>query len=326
MDSTIKKIVLSSLRSVSSLIPLWFLRSNSMIFPFYHCISDTPPLHTQGLFTVKPVCEFEKDLDLLLKYYTPIDIRDIDKTHVAKRSKPSFVLTFDDGLKECHDIIAPILLKKGIPATFFVNTAFIDNKALFYRYKAALLKSVITEKTLLDSNERFNVKDLFSINYKTQYVLDQLANHLGYSFNEFLSKEQPYLTTQQIESLICNSFTIGSHSVDHPHFADLTFEEQIAQINDSFFVLENKFRIKERYFAFPFSDNGVKLEFFNFLAEHNIKYSFGTAGIKQDSISSNIQRIALDNPLSQRINTEIKSEYLYRILRKGLKKNIIKRS
>ena len=37
-------------------------------------------------------------------------------------------LTFDDGFRELHDVVAPILLRKGIPATFFVNSAFIDNK------------------------------------------------------------------------------------------------------------------------------------------------------------------------------------------------------
>ena len=45
----------------------------------------------------------------------------------------------DDGLSGCHRYIAPLLRKKGIPASFFLNNRFIDNKSLFYRYKASLL-------------------------------------------------------------------------------------------------------------------------------------------------------------------------------------------
>ena len=51
----------------------------------------------------------------------------------------SFLLTFDDGFREIYDIIAPILLDKGIPATFFISSGFLDNRELCYQHKASLL-------------------------------------------------------------------------------------------------------------------------------------------------------------------------------------------
>jgi len=54
-------------------------------------------------------------------------------------TRQSFFLSFDDGLREPLDIIAPILKQKGVPATFFVNTATLDNLEMLYRHKASLL-------------------------------------------------------------------------------------------------------------------------------------------------------------------------------------------
>ena len=49
------------------------------------------------------------------------------------------VLTFDDGHLEMFEVVAPILSKRGISATFFLNTGFLDNKDMFFRHKASLL-------------------------------------------------------------------------------------------------------------------------------------------------------------------------------------------
>ena len=51
---------------------------------------------------------------------------------------PVFHLAFNDGWREFHGFIAPVLLDKGIPATCFLNSALIDNKELFYRFRSNL--------------------------------------------------------------------------------------------------------------------------------------------------------------------------------------------
>ncbi|WP_262708643.1 polysaccharide deacetylase family protein [Natronoflexus pectinivorans] len=56
-----------------------------------------------------------------------------------KPASKIFHLTFDDGLSEIYHETIPILEKKGIPATIFLNTGFIDNKKMFYRFKSSLV-------------------------------------------------------------------------------------------------------------------------------------------------------------------------------------------
>ncbi len=108
-------------------------------FPFYHTVSPEALPHISHLYRLVKTAAFENDLDELLLRFEPVSLGDYLENRGVKKGKRRMVLTFDDGLKECYDIIAPMLIKKGIPATFFLNNRFIDNRGLFYRYKASLL-------------------------------------------------------------------------------------------------------------------------------------------------------------------------------------------
>ncbi len=132
------------------------ITGKNTIFPFYHIVSNDKVPHVEHLYPIRTTQKFEQDLDFFLNHYTPIEIDDIiDSTlHGKPLKKNSFLLSFDDGLSEVYDIIAPILLRKGIPAIFFINSGFIDNKDLFFRYKA----SILIEK--LKNDNSYNEKQI----------------------------------------------------------------------------------------------------------------------------------------------------------------------
>src|SRR5690554_3145448 len=99
----------------------------NIIFPYYHLISDDKCPHVRNLYSVKKVQQFEIELDFLLKHYQPISLEEV-LNHIkqkTKPAKPSFLLSFDDGLSECYHTIAPILIQKGLNAIFFLNQNFI---------------------------------------------------------------------------------------------------------------------------------------------------------------------------------------------------------
>ena len=116
---------------------------NSPVFlPFYHTVSDKKLPYILN-YPYRNSAEFEKELDYFLNYFKPVAL-----DYLLKNPKPKekvFHLSFDDGLKECSHIIAPVLLRKGIPATFFVNPGFVDNKTLFHRYKASVVLSELNK-------------------------------------------------------------------------------------------------------------------------------------------------------------------------------------
>ncbi|NND06758.1 MAG: hypothetical protein HKN87_10295, partial [Saprospiraceae bacterium] len=112
-----------------------------LILPVYHLVSDEAPAHIKHLYQIKSIDEFEADLDYLLHHFQPLSLPELYDVITRKQrlDRPSFFLSFDDGLSEFYHIVAPILEEKELRAINFLNSSFIDNCALFYRYKVSLI-------------------------------------------------------------------------------------------------------------------------------------------------------------------------------------------
>lgn len=320
--ASLKNTLIANVKKMGTLIPFSFLQGitrQPLVLPFYHTISDTRLPHIEHLYPVKGSKQFIEDLDFLLKHYRAIDLDEFEDIVLGKKeaSKPSFLLTFDDGLREFYDVIAPILVKKGVPAICFLNSGFIDNKALFYRYKASLL---VEQKT------KESTSYLLSINYQNKDILDKIAEKEEYDFDAFLQTEKPYLSSTQIRSLIDQGFHFGSHSIDHPEYRFIDLNEQIRQTQESTEVVCNMFDLDKRLFSFPFTDYGVSKAYFDRIREQGIlDYSFGSAGQKKDHMPRHFQRIALELG-NQHASQVLRGELLYYMLKFPFGKNTIQRT
>lgn len=291
---------------------LIFITGKKAIFPLYHAISDSSLPHIQHLYKIKNRKSFIKDLDFLLKNYTPIDLFDlIDIIKNEKKiTRPVFHLTFDDGLSQVYDIIFPVLKKKGIPCTIFINPAFVDNKGLFYRYKASILidklknvnynNSVNAEigKLLQTNNKSVNdiKRKILTVKYANSYILDEIADILEVDFYQYLKEYKPYLTEDQIQTLINNHFTFGGHSIDHPLYSELTEKDQIYQTINSIEYLKEKYSVEYKVFSFPFSSHKVIASFFNTIFK-SIDLSFDVGRFNQDIYKQNIHRLPMEEKI-----------------------------
>jgi peptidoglycan/xylan/chitin deacetylase (PgdA/CDA1 family) len=313
----VRKKFISYTSPLSAILPIDLLRrctGHNFIIPFYHIVSDEKCPHVENLYRFKNTKEFERDLDYLATHYQPVGADDLGDVLAGKyKGEKIMLLTFDDGLRQMYDIVAPVLLRKGIPAVFFLNTDFIDNKALMFRYKASLIKSwgLDTIQTLKARSEKELVE-----------IIDQpLAQRL----DDFLQDYKPYMCTEQIRSLIDQGFTVGAHSRSHPYYEDLSIDEQLSETLDCLDILQKDFGIKEKLFAFPFTDHGVPKIFFDRIFDGGkVDFSFGGAGIKNDVHPGQFQRIPMEgwNATAEQV---LKSEYLYYLLRAPFFRNTIKR-
>lgn len=85
-----------------------------------------------GLFEVEPD-ELEAQLAVLRQRCTLVSVADVRRHAQGKKLPPNPVLvTFDDGYVEGHDVALPILRRAGVPATFFIPTAYPDAGRLFW--------------------------------------------------------------------------------------------------------------------------------------------------------------------------------------------------
>ncbi len=299
---------------ISSLVPLnlWHRLLNiDLILPYYHVVSDQELEHISGLFTFRTVQQFEADIEFILRFYTPISLEDIICYLDGTRRLPKrcFLLTFDDGFREIYDIVAPILYARGIPAVFFVTTAFVDNYELCYQQKMSLL--IRTLVSFGDSSASQQVSQLLDdggiegtdisarirgVNYHQRHLLDSIGLILNYDFTEYANSVQPYLTSKQIKNLMMQGFDIGSHSIDHPLYSELSLEEQLRQTHESLSWLSNHFQFNCQAFAFPFRDVGVSPEFFQMaFADGRLKVSFGTGGMHCHYFPRNMTRNTMEN-------------------------------
>lgn len=314
---SLRKQFISLSSPFSSVLPLSLLTAvtgHRFIIPFYHIVSDEDCPHVRHLYTFKNVSAFEKDLDYLAMHYLPIGAGDLDDVLSGKyRGKHIMLLTFDDGLRQMYDVVAPILTRKGIPAIFFLNNNFIDNKDLMFRYQASLLKA-----------KGHDITGMLEITAASELAV-KLDDGQRQILTQFLSEYKPYMTSEQVRALMQQGFAIGAHSMDHPYYYTLTPEAQLDQTLRSIDDLQQRFGISQRLFAFPFTDHGVSRRFFDeIFSDRQVDFSFGGAGIKNDIYPRQLQRVPMEGWAAGAEQT-LKSEYLYYLLRMPLMKNSIKR-
>ncbi len=285
-----------------------------VLLPFYHTVSNQRLPHISNLYPIKTVKEFENDLDFLLTIAKPIDLQTLifhTKNKIAF-TENVFHLSFDDGLREVYDVVAPILLAKKISATVFLNSDFIDNKNLMFRNKVSLL----LEKNPQD-------RTVLNFRHSDTEKIDFLLAQNNINWQDFLLKQQPYLNQKQIQELHNQGFTFGAHSANHPEYRYISLDEQKRQTETSLAKVQEITGSNLRCFSFPFTDEEVGLAFFESL---NLDISFGCAGVKGDNAPRHLQRIALENSEQTLTAKQILAgEYFYYHLRKMAGKSAIYR-
>lgn len=273
--SFLKKAFLSA----SASLPLKYLFKQSgvqLLLPYHHVVSDHPLPHIQNLYSYKGRKAFVEDLDWLVENFTPVQPADLAQHFFSGKplSSPSFLLSFDDGYREVYDVIAPVLFQKGVPALFFINPAFIDNRELFYRCKLSLVIEKMKDDDQLDRSlcQYFNLppgdsdelhKRILGVDYNNRKVADELGDLAKIDFDSFVQQHQPFLSSEQIIKLSAQGFVFGAHSWNHPRYPLISINEQLDQTERSLQFVRGLQDNRFQYFAFPHQDKSVSKEFFS---------------------------------------------------------------
>ena len=296
---TIKRTVL---QAASAWMPDLYRPPGNVLLPFAHVVTQKAPPHVKHLYEVPTIAKFKFDLDCLCRHSRPLQIAELGQLpQLRDQVAPvrTFILSFDDGMREVHDIVAPILREKGIPALFFLNSATIDNKQLMWRHKISLLIDRSSEQPgrippqlMLHPGESVRAK-LNSLRSADECIIDDVARFFEIDFDDYLRRARPYLTTSEILDLSREGFEFGAHSDSHPYFCEMPLEEQKKQISRSVDFIR-ALSLSCRFFAFPFHDNGVPASIFRYMTELGLIASFGTSESRVDSVAFSFQRFSID--------------------------------
>ncbi len=310
-------------RSLSPFVALDRLVKTSghtLFIPYYHLISDEPCPHIDPLYPVRNRKQFRQDLEFFLRHFEPVDLPEILERFGPDRQKPfarpSFHLTADDGLRQCLDVMAPLLREYGVPATFFINSGFAANRDLMYRYQVALVISRFRELgergvgkklaavcsgllrndgVLLPKNPSQAQLELalLSLGYSKRPLILHLLEAADLDLAGFLRDYQPYLDLDELAELQRQGFHLGAHSATHPWYQHLAPRQRLQESLDSLHWLTQNLPGSKPVFAFPFSDAGLPEEHFHEAFAAGVRLSFGGPGLKSD-LWGNLPRVPME--------------------------------
>ena len=158
----------------------------------------------------------------------------------------ALAITFDDGYADNHDVALPILLRHGLPATFFIATGFLDGGRMWNDTLVGAIRGT--------RHERLDLHDLLGPGHERHSLattaarrsaIDSIiraAMHLGSARREAVAAATAarceaslpadlMLRSSQVRALHAAGMQIGAHTVSHPILAGLdaaTAREQMA--------------------------------------------------------------------------------------------------
>ena len=99
----------------------------------YHSFSRK---YSANLFASLPVCEFEKQVCHLKRYFQIVSLQEGVKRIFGPQYRSSngasgrlmVAITIDDGFQDNYTLAYPILKTHGVPATIFLATDFLDTR------------------------------------------------------------------------------------------------------------------------------------------------------------------------------------------------------
>lgn len=209
---------------------------------------------------------FRKELQWMKNQADPVSENDLIGA-LNKRNplpKRTFMVTFDDGYRDCHERALPILKELGIPAVFFIPTEAIEERKLgwwdliSWFLKRTKKKSISLRGELyalggsIDrSAERLRQIMKLEAATHTGTLMVELSEACEVAEPDFELRDRELMTWQQIRDCDKSGITIGSHTHSHRVLASLDLESQREELIRSKKVLEERLGKPVRSIAYP---------------------------------------------------------------------------
>jgi peptidoglycan/xylan/chitin deacetylase (PgdA/CDA1 family) len=257
----------------------------------YHVVSDQDLAHIR-LYKYKNSTEFENDVAYVRDH--AVGYADVAKHRLEHWSLPanSVLLTFDDGLLECYDVIRPILLRYRVPAVFFLTTGFIDERETFHETKLSLClteiermsddrAAEIAEKlqadgslarqergfvgskavarlraarisTALHPNKRTLLLWVLGLRNDDAIGIERACKLLGVNVAAYRAGRRLFVSSSQVKQMAAEGFTIGAHGINHRSLVGRSPESIVREIVYSAQAIRDLTGQAHVPFAFPY--------------------------------------------------------------------------
>jgi peptidoglycan/xylan/chitin deacetylase (PgdA/CDA1 family) len=234
-------------------------RSAFPILSFHRVNDDNDPF-----FPAVRTAVFDRHMRFVAENYCVLTVEDIaDRMRVGMVPRNALAITFDDGYRDNLTHAAPILLRHGLPATFFVTTGFIgdipwfDQLALAFKTTSASVLDCLGRELLplfstparLHALER-TLAVLKSLpDVRRRRLADRVLERLGWPDQRGLKGSM--LSWDDVLALRGMGFSIGGHTVTHPILSRVSPKQAWQEIRGSWEAIEAACGTPPRGFAYP---------------------------------------------------------------------------
>jgi peptidoglycan/xylan/chitin deacetylase (PgdA/CDA1 family) len=208
--------------------------------------------------------EFDRQLAAVERWFTVLPLREA-AARLRDGTLPvrSACLTFDDGYADNADVALPVLRRRGIPATFFVSTSYIDGGRM---WNDSVIETIRAKQgDALDARPiGLDALDISTTAARRQ-AIDRVLSALKYLPQEERQKQADTLaahaprplptdlmmSADQVRTLHASGMEIGAHTVTHPILARVDPVRASGEIRDSKRRLEAITGKPVTLFAYP---------------------------------------------------------------------------
>lgn len=212
--------------------------------------------------------KFEQHLDWMQKHNQLMSLADVVQYKIKHGKFPTnaIVITVDDGYRDFYEVAFPILKRRGIPATFYVTTGFVNGDIWLWPDQIQWLLSqehnykgpyAVGDTVFSIEPERSEVWwpiVLQMLRVKNQDRIDcihKLQESLGVKLPIIPPARYAPCNWDQLKEMQSAGIEIGGHSVTHPSLGSLEPIDARHEIQQSFDTLNEKLGVRPRTFCYP---------------------------------------------------------------------------
>jgi peptidoglycan/xylan/chitin deacetylase (PgdA/CDA1 family) len=238
------------------------------VINFHRILPDTVgPEYYARLMAEPTVAELEALLIYLRRSFTFLNLAEFLRAVTGRQplAPYSLMLTFDDGYRDIHERLVPLLNRLELPATIFINTAPMNGEALWFQQLfAAVIGSPLRESPpglgvapmpMTTMSQRVQTITAFA-NMHIQVSPEEWSAQLpricdAFQWDGDLGDER-MMTWRELESVRrCPWITIGGHTVSHPFLPRCDDRRLAAELVDCAHELRQRLDLATLPFAYP---------------------------------------------------------------------------
>lgn len=183
-------------------------------------------------------------------------------------SRPSALITFDDGYRDNCDVAMPILRELGLPAVFFIAAGYIDSRRLtWWDRVACIVKQSARPSLTLSYPEPLTVdlrnggrpaaiRQILRAYKRTPDVDDarffaMLEHEAGVTAQGVPGSSDLFMTWDQVRTLVSAGMEIGGHTYNHPVLSRVPADAQRHELSHAKQRIEAETGVEVRLMAYP---------------------------------------------------------------------------